>query len=61
MTKPKIIQIIEDIVYATIGGQNSEANKKQFEQISWPTYFIAGLIGIALFVAIIIAIVALLI
>jgi hypothetical protein len=53
MAKPKIIQLIEDIAYATMGVENSEHNKKQFEQSSWPIYFIAGILGIALFVAVI--------
>lgn len=61
MTKPKIIQIIEDIVYATLGGQNSEVHKKQFEQASLASYIIAGLIGIAIFVAVIAFIVSVLI
>ncbi|SJM89434.1 DUF2970 domain-containing protein [Crenothrix polyspora] len=61
MTKPKIIQILEDIVYATLGGQNSDAHKRQFEQASLPTYILAGLLGIAVFVAVIALVVSLLI
>lgn len=52
----KFIQIIQDIVYASLGVQNSETSKKQFEQASLVTYFVAGLIGIALFVALILLI-----
>ncbi len=61
MKKPKIIQIIGDIVYAMIGVQNSETSKRQFEQASLPTYIIAALISIAVFGAIIAFIVSLLI
>lgn len=61
MRKPKIIQIIEDIVYATLGVQNSETHKKQFEQASLLTYIIAGLLAIAIFVGIIAFIVSMLI
>ena len=53
MAKPKIIQLIEDVMYATIGVESSEDNKKQFEQSSWQIYFIAGILGIALFAALI--------
>ncbi|WP_394752105.1 DUF2970 domain-containing protein [Crenothrix sp.] len=61
MRKPKIIQIIEDIVYATLGVQNSEVHKKQFEQASLSTYIIAGLLAIVIFVGIIVFIVSMLI
>jgi hypothetical protein len=61
MAKPKIIQILGDIVYATLGGQNSETHKRQFEQASLPTYILAGLLGIVVFVAVIAFIVSMLI
>lgn len=51
MIKPKIIQVIEDIVYGTMGVQNSEEHKKQFEHASALTYIFAGLLSIAVFVA----------
>jgi len=57
MSKPRVIQIIEDILCATIGVQNSETHKRQFEQASLSTYVIAGVLAIAAFVAMILLIV----
>ena len=60
MKKPKIIQLIEDIGYATMGVQTSEEHKKDFEHTSMFTYLVASLIAIALFGAVIALIVSLL-
>lgn len=58
MSKPTILQIIKSIVAAFIGVQSDKNRQIDFEQGSWPTYVIAGLIFTVLFVFVVIFVVS---
>jgi Protein of unknown function (DUF2970) len=58
VSKPTIIQTIKSVLAAFIGVQSDKNRQIDFEQGSWPTYVIAGLIFTVLFVCAVIFVVS---
>ena len=58
MSKPTITQVFKSVLAAVIGVQSEANRKKDFEQGSFSTYIIAGLIFTVFFVAAIIFVVS---
>ncbi|MBL6986178.1 MAG: DUF2970 domain-containing protein [Gammaproteobacteria bacterium] len=50
MSKPTITQVIKSVLAAAIGVQSNDNRQKDFEQGSFSTYLIVGLIFTVLFV-----------
>lgn len=58
MPKSNIFEIFKSVLSAAIGVQSDENRKKDFEQGSFSTYIIAGLIFTVLFVGFLIFVVS---
>lgn len=50
MSKPTITQVIKSVLAAAIGVQSDENRQKDFEQGSFSSYIVAGVIFTVLFV-----------
>jgi hypothetical protein len=58
MPKSNIFEIVKSVLSAAIGVQSDENRKKDFEQGSFSTYIIAGVIFTVLFVGLLIFVVS---
>jgi hypothetical protein len=61
MSKPTITQIVKSVLAAFIGVQSEDNRKKAFEQGSFSTYIIAGLICTILFVVVVASLVSIIV
>ncbi|MDD1627862.1 MAG: DUF2970 domain-containing protein [Methylococcaceae bacterium] len=61
MSKPTITQIVKSVLAAFIGVQSEDNRKKAFEQGSFSTYIIVGLICTILFVVVVASLVSIIV